>query len=272
VKGVVLSPERRVELAELPVPEPGQDEVLVRSHFCGICGTDLHAADIEVFRPGVVMGHEFAGEIVALGPGVAGWSVGQRVTINPNGHVCGRCRFCRQGRYNLCRVATLENAGHTVAPHIARHLPCRRQPALCQLAIPLRPERVLALRQIEGVNDEATLPAVISGRLGPRAWIRTMGDVTQPRAGGVDSRDVERQCGLTSDSPRRLELGDDPRDLARLAPSDQLERLSIVERLDGLRKPDRDVLRLDHPCERRRSSDRRAVRRIRRPSSRYHIP
>jgi threonine dehydrogenase-like Zn-dependent dehydrogenase len=47
VKGVVLSSERRVELAELPVPEPGQDEVLVRSHFCGICGTDLHAADLE---------------------------------------------------------------------------------------------------------------------------------------------------------------------------------------------------------------------------------
>ena len=74
-----------------------------------------------------------------------------------------------------------------------------------------------------------------------------MRDVTQPRAGRVDRGDVERQRGLTSDSAGRLELGDDPRDLARLAPSDQLERLSIVERLDRLRKPDRDVLRLDHP-------------------------
>jgi 2-desacetyl-2-hydroxyethyl bacteriochlorophyllide A dehydrogenase len=171
VKGVVLSPERRVELAELPVPEPGQDEVLVRSHFCGICGTDLHAADLEVFRPGVVMGHEFAGEIVALGPGVAGWSVGQRVTINPNGHVCGRCRFCRQGRYNLCRVATLENAAGVakdggMAEYVALHtsylypLPdsvsTRRGACVEPLAVAVRAVRTSPLR----VGDTA---AVIGG-------------------------------------------------------------------------------------------------------------
>nr|WP_246360866.1 alcohol dehydrogenase catalytic domain-containing protein [Haloechinothrix aidingensis] len=94
----------------MPVPEPGHDEVLVRSHYCGICGSDLHGPEIEdLFRSDVISGHEFAGEIVAVGQGVTDWTVGQRVTANPNGNVCHRCRYCRDGRYNLCRVGTRDN-------------------------------------------------------------------------------------------------------------------------------------------------------------------
>jgi 2-desacetyl-2-hydroxyethyl bacteriochlorophyllide A dehydrogenase len=109
MKAVVLNAQRRHELCDLPDPDPTAGQVLVRPHYCGICGSDLHAEQIDMFRTGVVQGHEFAGEIVALGPGVEGWSVGQRVTANPNGKVCGRCRFCREGRYNLCHVATHDN-------------------------------------------------------------------------------------------------------------------------------------------------------------------
>jgi 2-desacetyl-2-hydroxyethyl bacteriochlorophyllide A dehydrogenase len=110
MKAVVLTSRRCHELVEVPVPQPGPGEVLVRSHFCGICGSDLHAPEVaELYRSGVVSGHEFAGEIAEVGAGVRDWSVGQRVVINPNGNVCHRCRYCRQGRYNLCRVATWDN-------------------------------------------------------------------------------------------------------------------------------------------------------------------
>jgi hypothetical protein len=77
-------------------------------HYCGICGSDLHAKENQVYRPGVVLGHEFAGEILQAGPEVRGWKVGQLVAVNPNGNVCHRCAACRSGRANLCTVATLE--------------------------------------------------------------------------------------------------------------------------------------------------------------------
>lgn len=106
MKAVVLTESRELELADIPDPTPGPDEVVVRPDHCGICGTDLHARELEILRAGVVLGHEFAGEVVAVGPGVDDWAVGEAVVANPNGHVCGECRFCRVGRYNLCPVAT----------------------------------------------------------------------------------------------------------------------------------------------------------------------
>jgi threonine dehydrogenase-like Zn-dependent dehydrogenase len=109
MKAVRLNSERKLELIERADPVAGPGEVLVRSHYCGICGTDLHAAELEVFQAGVIIGHEFAGEIVAVGEGAGEWSVGQRVVANPNGLVCGVCRYCRSGRYNLCTTATVDN-------------------------------------------------------------------------------------------------------------------------------------------------------------------
>lgn len=109
MKAVRLNEERKPELIERADPVAGSGEVLVRSHYCGICGSDLHAAEIDVFQNGVIMGHEFSGEIVAVGEGVTGWSVGETVVANPNGLTCGACRFCRSGRYNLCSIATVQN-------------------------------------------------------------------------------------------------------------------------------------------------------------------
>jgi len=109
VKAIRLNDARRMELIERRDPVPGPGEVLVRSYYCGICGTDLHAGEIDVFQTGVIIGHEFSGEVVALGGGVTDWSVGDRIVANPNGLVCGECKYCRSGRYNLCSVATVEN-------------------------------------------------------------------------------------------------------------------------------------------------------------------
>lgn len=93
-------------LEERPVPEPGAGEVLVRVTAVGVCGSDVHywhrgAIGPFVVRGPLVLGHECAGEVVALGPGVSGPAVGDRVAMEP-GIPCGRCRACREGRYNLC--------------------------------------------------------------------------------------------------------------------------------------------------------------------------
>jgi D-arabinose 1-dehydrogenase-like Zn-dependent alcohol dehydrogenase len=87
------------ELVERDVPQPGRDEALVRVHACGICHSDSFAKDGGY--PGVsfpvVPGHEIAGEIAALGEGVQGWEVGQRVGVGWFGGNCGYCEPCRRG-------------------------------------------------------------------------------------------------------------------------------------------------------------------------------
>ena len=96
----------RVTVETLPDPTPGPRQVVVRVAGCGICGTDLHIADGE-FAPTlpVTPGHEFAGEVVAVGvdvdAAVDGVRLGDQVAVDPSLH-CGECYFCRRGRGNLC--------------------------------------------------------------------------------------------------------------------------------------------------------------------------
>ena len=91
------------ELVDLPVPEVGADEVLIRVRACGICGSDVHGMDGSTGRriPPIVMGHEASGDIVAVGSGVNGWSEGQRATFDSTIY-CGRCAYCLRGQVNLC--------------------------------------------------------------------------------------------------------------------------------------------------------------------------
>jgi L-iditol 2-dehydrogenase len=94
-----------VELREVPVPEPGPGEVLLRTRGVGICGSDLHqyhnTQSWAVNWP-VTLGHEFCGEIVALGEGVEGWHIHDRVTCETAARVCGQCALCRSNQYHLC--------------------------------------------------------------------------------------------------------------------------------------------------------------------------
>lgn len=91
-------------LTELPVPDPGPGEVLVRVRACGVCRTDLHVAegDLPTHRSPVVPGHEVVGEVASLGPGTRRFAVGDRVGIAWLRSTCGSCRWCRSGRENLC--------------------------------------------------------------------------------------------------------------------------------------------------------------------------
>jgi len=91
----------------VPKPSPGSGEVLIAVRHAGVCGTDLHIADWDPWaqgrmHPPVVVGHEFAGEIVAIGDGVTELKIGQLVTAE--GHiVCGHCLQCRTGNSHICR-------------------------------------------------------------------------------------------------------------------------------------------------------------------------
>ncbi len=95
-----------LRLEDVVKPEPGPGEVLVAVKAAGICGSDLHyhahgrCGNFVPTRP-FILGHEFAGEVVALGAGVDAPAVGARVAVDPS-RACGKCRQCRQGRYNLC--------------------------------------------------------------------------------------------------------------------------------------------------------------------------
>lgn len=91
-------------LRDMPRPEPGPGQVLIRIEACGVCRTDLHVVDGDLTAPSLplVPGHEIVGRIAALGPGVTGLARGQRVGVPWLGHACGDCPYCEAGRENLC--------------------------------------------------------------------------------------------------------------------------------------------------------------------------
>ncbi len=103
MKALLLSKYRHLEITDLPVPEPAPDEVLIRVAACGICGSDVHGYDGSSGRriPPIVMGHEAAGRIAAVGKNVKGLSEGDRVTFDST-IFCGACAHCRRGDVNLC--------------------------------------------------------------------------------------------------------------------------------------------------------------------------
>ena len=107
MKAALLYKVGDIRIEEIPRPSPGPDEVLVKIHTVGICGSDVHYYTYGSIGPAVVrepfiLGHEVAGTVVELGTGVDGPPVGTRVTVEP-GWPCGTCEVCRRGRYNLCK-------------------------------------------------------------------------------------------------------------------------------------------------------------------------
>jgi L-iditol 2-dehydrogenase len=103
MKALVLQEYKKFACQELPAPQPAADEVLVAVKACGICGSDVHGMDGSTGRrrPPIVMGHEAAGIIAAVGADVTGWATGDRVTFDSTIY-CGECEFCRRGEINLC--------------------------------------------------------------------------------------------------------------------------------------------------------------------------
>ena len=104
---VLDRPGSPLRAADLPRPEPGPGQVLLRVHACGLCRTDLHVVDGELTQPSLplVPGHQVVGTIVATGEAAGERRVGERVGVPWLGWTCGDCPQCRAGRENLCEHA-----------------------------------------------------------------------------------------------------------------------------------------------------------------------
>lgn len=117
MRAAVFHAAEDLRIEDVPEPTPGPGQVKIRNAFAGICGSDLHiyfapeSAGIDLERPHPVtgstlpqvLGHEFSGTVVELGPGVADVEVGDRVAVWPI-YACGRCAACRRGAPNACRT------------------------------------------------------------------------------------------------------------------------------------------------------------------------
>jgi L-iditol 2-dehydrogenase len=103
MNALLLTEYKKLEMVDFPVPEIGPGEVLVRVRACGICGSDVHGYDGSSGRrhPPLIMGHEAAGEVAKVGPGVTDLVIGDRVTFDSTVY-CGQCQFCVRGDVNLC--------------------------------------------------------------------------------------------------------------------------------------------------------------------------
>jgi alcohol dehydrogenase, propanol-preferring len=145
------SPLRLVERAD-PLPAPGQ--IRVRVGACGVCRTDLHVAegDLPVHRERVVPGHEVVGRVDMLGPGAQRFVLGDRVGIAWLRRTCGRCRWCRRGRENLCTAPRFtgwdDDGGYA------------------ELAVV---DEDFAYRLPSGIDDEHVAPLLCAGIIGYRA-------------------------------------------------------------------------------------------------------
>jgi len=161
------APGEPLRLETLPRPQPGPGEVQLRVLACGVCRTDLHVVDGELTEPRLplVPGHEIVGEVTALGEGVTGVAVGQRVGVPWLGWTCGECAPCRRGEENLCERA--EFTGYTRDGGYAEY--CVADARYCF--------------PVQGDDAQAAAPLLCAGLIGYRTWRLAGGEA--PRRLGI---------------------------------------------------------------------------------------
>jgi alcohol dehydrogenase, propanol-preferring len=147
-----------LQLTELPVPEPGDEEVLIRVEVCGVCRTDLHVVEGELppRRDRMIPGHEVVGRVERLGPGAARFQVGDRVGAAWLHASCGVCPYCRRGDENLCDAPCFN--GYDIPGGYAQYMVA---PEAFIYPIP------------EGVSSREAAPFLCAGIIGYRALRRS---------------------------------------------------------------------------------------------------
>lgn len=149
-----LAEQGPLSFTEIPIPEPGPGQILVRVLVCGVCHTDLHIAegDLPLRKSPVVLGHQVVGKVAGLGPGVTQLREGQRVGLFWLAWACGKCPFCRRGQENLCPNAQF--TGYTLDGGFAEYTL-----AFANYALPLP----------EDIPPEEEAPLLCAGIVGFRA-------------------------------------------------------------------------------------------------------
>jgi L-iditol 2-dehydrogenase len=212
VQALLLSRESHLEMADVPQPEVGPRDVLVRVQACGICGSDIHGYDGSSGRriPPLVMGHEAAGEVAAVGADVTRFRAGERVTFDSM-IWCGECRYCKSGQTNLCDNRQVLGvscgdyrrhgafAEYVVVPeHIVYHVPDEVSPEMAAMVEPVS-VAVHAVSLAQPGQDE-TAVVVGTGMIGLLVVqaIRAAGCERVIAVDIDDDRlDVARQLGAT---------------------------------------------------------------------------
>ena len=164
-----------MEVVEVPEPQAQKGEVIVEVRRAGVCGTDIHNYHglFSKVRPPITLGHEFCGVIAEVGPGVTGWRVGDRVTVDTWAGSCGVCRYCKAGKTHLCGhrlgygssrdggfaafVAIRQDALHRLPDHVTF-----REGALCE---PLACA-VHAVKEISSIRPEMVVLITGPGPIG----------------------------------------------------------------------------------------------------------
>ncbi|AUN43170.1 zinc-dependent alcohol dehydrogenase family protein [Tsukamurella tyrosinosolvens] len=192
-----------LELAERPVPELAADEALVEVEACGVCRTDLHVIDKELttHRPGVIPGHQVVGIVCRVGAGVHRLKPGDRVGVAWLRRTCGTCRWCREGRENLCSSSRYTGwdadggfARFTTVPECFAYLlpadadPVQIAPLLCAGIIGYRALRRANLPPggrlgVYGFGSSAHITAQLAMAAGAEVYAMTRGKTNRELAG-----------------------------------------------------------------------------------------
>lgn len=268
-RGAAPGAAGRLELAERPVPSPRGGELLVRVVVCGVCRTDLDVVDGRLAPAAlpVVPGHQAVGRVEALGAGVQEVRVGDRVGVAWIHSACGECRWCRDGRENLCPRFVSTGCGHdggyaellTVPAGFAHPIPdalddLAAAPLLCAGAIGWRALRATGVSDGEplgltGFGASAHLVLQLARRRLPRSPIHVFARQPEERrfalelgaswAGASDDPTPEPLAAIIDTTPVWTPVVDA---LAHLAPGGRL----VVNAIAKQRSDQDALLRLDY--------------------------
>lgn len=182
MKAMVLFEQRKpLELREVPVPEPTDEQVLIKVHACGVCRTDLHILDGEVTEPKLplIMGHQIAG-VVERSPSQPSpkgrekrFKVGDRVGVPWLGWTCGKCKYCRRGQENLCE--NVKFTGYTVDGGFAEYV-------------------VADYRYCFPIDDRYSFveaaPLLCAGLIGYRSYKHCLSPYPSPKERGIEAENI----------------------------------------------------------------------------------
>jgi propanol-preferring alcohol dehydrogenase len=152
---VFESPGKPLSLKSVPIPEPDENQVLIKIHACGVCRTDLHIIDGELTRPKLplIIGHEIVGSVAKLGKNVSEFKTGDKVGVPWLGYTDGTCKYCKRGEENLCENAKF--TGYTIDGGYAEYTVANKRYVF---NIP------------EGFDDSHAAPLLCAGLIGYRSY------------------------------------------------------------------------------------------------------